>query len=119
VPRLDARQDGLEAVTSQPLDMWLGEEGEAALRHEIDRTRGSRRFDGIQHLIEPDPKVGVVPADARPAQLTSQELEVEPQQLQLERRIRQQRERAHGQAHGTYEVRKTERRAREDMTGVD
>src|SRR2546430_7540245 len=44
----------------------LREQGEAALGNEVDRARGSRRFDRIQHLVEADAEVGIVPADARP-----------------------------------------------------
>src|SRR5947199_2378043 len=52
---------------------------------------GSRRFDRVQHLVEADAEVGIVPADARPAQLLAQEREIVLQHLHVERLIRHDR----------------------------
>ena len=67
VPRLDAGEEGLEAVLLEPREVRLGEEREAALGDEVDAPGRNGLLDGVQRLVEADAEVRVVPADARPA----------------------------------------------------
>ena len=90
-PRLDAGQERLEPVALQADHVRLRQERQAALGDEINAPGRGRRFDRVQELVEPDPEIGIVPADARPAQLPPQEPQVVLDHLQVERLVRDDR----------------------------
>ena len=91
VPRLHSRQQGLEPVELQPLQVGLGKEGQAALRDELDASAGRSGLDRVQDLVEPNAEVGVVPGNTRPLQRPQQEPQVVLEHSEIERLVRHDR----------------------------
>src|SRR5207247_10289351 len=76
VAGLDAGQDGLEPVGPETPEVRLRQEGEAALRGEVDAARRDDLLDGGHDLVEADPEVGIVPGHPGALQLPEEELQV-------------------------------------------
>ena len=104
VPRLDPRQNRLEVVRPEPLEVRLREQRQAALRDVPHAAPRHRLLHRLHVIVEAHAEVRVVPPDDRVLHLGEQERQVGPELRKAERLVVHRRVDAEAAGVGTPEA---------------